>query len=65
MKNLRMKLALWLMPEFERFLHNEAMQVHRNICMNFGGRAIRELLRPETITEIEIRRESADSRVIH
>lgn len=67
LQTLRMKIALWLMPEFEKFLHDEAMRLHKSVCMNFGGRAIRELLRPEGIVELQIYRDDPQQRseVLH
>lgn len=64
---LRMKIALWLMPEFEKFLHDEAMSLHQSLCLNFGGRAVRELLRPEGIVELKIYRDDKQwrSEVLH
>lgn len=57
----RLKLALWLMPDFERFKYSEAMKIYSTLCLNFGGRAIRELRYLENIAEIRIIRESDQS----
>lgn len=56
----RYRFAMWLLPKYEKFLLDESMTVHRNLCQCFGSRAVREFLHPENIREIQILRESPE-----
>ena len=57
MEKLRMKLALWLMPEIERWRISDAIKVTEALTKHFGRRAVRIFLHPESIREIQIIRE--------
>ena len=65
METLRRKLARLFMPKFDRYLMDEALQIHFNLCRWFGSRAVREFLNPQNIAEIQIIRVNQVEETMH